>query len=77
LFELVLAADRSYMLDLPEDEANAPVVALSLMNFGAYPMVNQESRIATHYCGDPQPVEAARSASARGSTPRRLRSWVW
>jgi benzoyl-CoA-dihydrodiol lyase len=31
------------------------------MNFGAYPMVNRESRIATHYCGDPQPVEAARA----------------
>src|SRR5499427_702600 len=61
LFELVLAADRSYMLDLPDDEASAPVVALSPMNFGAYPMVNQESRIATHYCGDPQPVEAVRA----------------
>ncbi len=61
LLELVLAADRSYMLDLPDDEAGAPSIALSQMNFGAYPMVNQESRIATHYCGDPQPVEAARS----------------
>ena len=60
LFELALAADRSYMLELPDD-AGAPAVALSEMNFGAYPMVNRESRIATHYCGDPQPVEAARS----------------
>jgi benzoyl-CoA-dihydrodiol lyase len=61
LLELVLAADRSYMLDLSDDEAGAPSIALSQMNFGVYPMVNQESRIATHYCGDPQPVEAARS----------------
>src|SRR5262252_583167 len=61
LFELALAADRSYMLDLPDDEASAPTVALSQMNFGEYPMVNRESRIATHYCGDAQPVEAARS----------------
>src|SRR5262249_31804576 len=61
LFELALAADRSYMLDLPEDGASAPLVALSEMNFGAYPMVNQESRIATHYCGDAQPVQAARA----------------
>ncbi|HKW37999.1 MAG TPA: 2,3-epoxybenzoyl-CoA dihydrolase [Burkholderiales bacterium] len=60
LFELALAADRSYMLELPDD-AGAPAVALSEMNFGAYPMVNRESRIATHYCGDPQPVEAARA----------------
>ena len=61
LFELALAADRSYMLELPDDEASAPVVALSEMNFGAYPMVNRESRIATHYCGEAMPVEAARA----------------
>jgi len=61
LFELALAADRSYMLDLQDDEASAPTVALSQMNFGEYPMVNRESRIATHYCGDALPVEAARS----------------
>jgi len=61
LFELALAADRSYMLDLPDDEAGAPAIALSQMNFGAYPMVNRETRIATHYCGEAQPVEAARA----------------
>jgi benzoyl-CoA-dihydrodiol lyase len=61
LLELALAADRSYMLDLADDAAAAPSIALSEMNFGAYPMVNQESRIATRYCGDPQPVEAVRS----------------
>jgi benzoyl-CoA-dihydrodiol lyase len=61
LFELALAADRSYMLDLPDDGANAPVVALSSMNFGFYPMVNQEARIAAHFSGESQPVEAARA----------------
>jgi benzoyl-CoA-dihydrodiol lyase len=61
LFELVLAADRSYMLDLPDDEASAPTVALSQMNFGAYPMVNRETRIATHFCEEAQPIEAARA----------------
>ena len=70
LFELALAADRSYMLDLPDDEASAPVVALSEVNFGAYPMVNRESRIATHYCGDGQPVEAARSRIGEKLTAR-------
>jgi benzoyl-CoA-dihydrodiol lyase len=59
LFELALAADRSYMLELPGDDADAPAITLSQMNFGAYPMVNRESRVATHYCGDPHPVEAA------------------
>ena len=61
LFELALAADRSYMLDLSDDEANAPTVALSPMNFGAYPMVSQEPRVAAHFSGEAQPVEAARA----------------
>jgi benzoyl-CoA-dihydrodiol lyase len=61
LFELALAADRSYMLELPDSEAGAPEVALSQMNFGAYPMVNQETRLATRYCGEAHPVEAARA----------------
>jgi len=59
LFELALAADRSYMLQL--DEATAPVIALSDMNFGAYPMVSREARVAAHYCGEAKPIEAARA----------------
>jgi benzoyl-CoA-dihydrodiol lyase len=61
LFELALAADRSYMLELPDDEAGAPVIALSQMSFGPYPMVSREARIAAHYCGEAQPVEEARA----------------
>jgi benzoyl-CoA-dihydrodiol lyase len=60
LFELVLAADRSYMLQLPDDEAGAPTVALSHLNFGAYPMVSQEARISAHFCGESKPVEEIR-----------------
>ena len=60
LFELALAADRSYMLQLADDEAGAPTVALSALNFGAYPMVSQEARISAHFCGEPKPIEAAR-----------------
>jgi benzoyl-CoA-dihydrodiol lyase len=59
LFELALAADRSYML-LTEDEAAAPRIALSEMNFGTYPMVNAQTRLATRFCGATAPVEAAR-----------------
>ncbi len=61
LFELALAADRSYMLQLPDGEAGAPTVALSPLNFGAYPMVSQEARISAHFCGEPKPIEAART----------------
>jgi len=61
LLELALAADRSYMLELPGDEMGAPVIALSQMNFGAYPMVSRETRISARFCGETRPVEAARA----------------
>jgi benzoyl-CoA-dihydrodiol lyase len=48
LFELALAADRSYMLDAE----NGPQIALSELNFGAYPMVNGLSRLSTHFSGN-------------------------
>jgi benzoyl-CoA-dihydrodiol lyase len=53
LAELLYAADRSYMLDAEQtDEMRGPFIALSALNFGAYPMVNGESRISAHYCGE-------------------------
>src|SRR5688572_16319518 len=45
LFELALAADRSYML-VADD---GPRVALSAMNFGPYQMVNGRTRLATRF----------------------------
>jgi benzoyl-CoA-dihydrodiol lyase len=48
LFELALAADRSYMLDAE----NGPQIALSELNFGAYPMVSGLSRLSTHFSGN-------------------------
>jgi benzoyl-CoA-dihydrodiol lyase len=61
LLELALAADRSYMLLLPEEEPTAPYVALSEQNFGAYPMVSHETRLANRFSGEKRPVEAARA----------------
>jgi len=46
--ELALTADRSYMLDVE----GGPEIALSAMNFGAYPMANGLSRLETHFGGD-------------------------
>jgi benzoyl-CoA-dihydrodiol lyase len=60
LFELALAADRSYMLLLPEEDSESPRIALSQMNFGPYPMVNYQTRIATRFCGEKKSVETAR-----------------
>jgi benzoyl-CoA-dihydrodiol lyase len=59
LCELALAADRSYMLALPDggnsaDNAKnpAPRIALSAVNFGIFPMVNGRSRLETRFRGD-------------------------
>jgi benzoyl-CoA-dihydrodiol lyase len=53
LFELALAADRSYMLDHP-DEPNA--IHLSAMNAGAYPMSSGVSRLQVRFLGAPAHV---------------------
>jgi benzoyl-CoA-dihydrodiol lyase len=52
LFELALAADRSYMLAAAEDEAKLPKTALSEMNFGTLPMVNDAGRLESRFHGD-------------------------
>ena len=55
LLELVLAADRAYMLDGPRDgdDRPAPTVRLTSANFGAYPMVNGLSRLASRFLDEP------------------------
>jgi benzoyl-CoA-dihydrodiol lyase len=59
LFELVLAADRSYMLDGVMEGSNlqAATVRLTAMNFGSYPMGNGLTRLATRFLADPKHVE--------------------
>lgn len=49
LLELALSADRSYMLDLPDDEENAPAIILGDMNFGPLEEVNGLTRLQTRY----------------------------
>jgi benzoyl-CoA-dihydrodiol lyase len=67
LLELALAADRSYMLSLPDadvdDEVAAPRLALSDLNFGTYPTVAGTSRIAARFYDEPEPLERARVAT--------------
>ncbi len=61
LAELLLAADRSFMLLAPEGDESAPAVMLSPMNFGAVPMVNGTSRLANRFCGDTKSVADAKA----------------
>ncbi|HEY4909210.1 MAG TPA: 2,3-epoxybenzoyl-CoA dihydrolase [Methylomirabilota bacterium] len=59
LLELALAADRSYMLDgTREGGAEKPAtLRLTGMNFGAYPMVNGLSRLASRFLDEPGRVD--------------------
>jgi len=52
LFELALAADRSYMLALLDEGARAPTVALDELNFGLLPSSQGEARLALRFSGD-------------------------
>ncbi len=60
--ELAFCADRTYMLALPDDEANAPTIQLNKFNFGFYPMVNDQSRLARRFYEEVPAMEAARGA---------------
>jgi benzoyl-CoA-dihydrodiol lyase len=62
LAELAFAADRAYMLALPDDEARAPRLTLSDQNFGAYPMANDEARLLRRFYGEAEPLRAAKDA---------------
>ncbi|MFR9803119.1 2,3-epoxybenzoyl-CoA dihydrolase [Pseudonocardia sp. RS010] len=75
LLELALACDRQYMLDgtLDEDDPNGPgqgdeaQIMLSASNFGAFPMGNGLSRLASRFWGDADHV-----AKLRQETDRRI-----
>ena len=59
LFEMVLAADRSFMLDGVFEGSNLPAatVRLTAMNFGPYPMGNGLTRLATRFLFEPPHVD--------------------
>jgi benzoyl-CoA-dihydrodiol lyase len=59
LLELALAADRSYMLAGTREGEDRPpaTVRLTAMNFGAYPMGNGLTRLASRFLGQPGHVE--------------------
>ena len=60
--ELLFAADRGYMLALPDAAAEEGRVTLSAMNFGDYPMVNGRYRLAARFYEEEAPLAAARAA---------------
>ena len=69
LFELALAADRSYMAALPDEPAREPRIVVSALNDGAYPMVNGCSRLAQRFYGESPPLTAVRNAIDKALGP--------
>jgi benzoyl-CoA-dihydrodiol lyase len=69
LFELALAADRSYMLALPEEEGDSPKIALDGFNFGLLPEVNGRSRLDTRFSGDAELLAALETVSGQHLGP--------
>ena len=68
LAELAFASDRAYML-ATEDEAAAPKLAVSPLNFGAYPMVNGLSRLQRRFYEDEKALAAIRATAGRALSP--------
>jgi benzoyl-CoA-dihydrodiol lyase len=62
LAELAFAADRAYMLDLPNTPEKNPHLTLSEMNFGFFPMVNHQSRLQRRFYEEVSAMEGARAA---------------
>jgi benzoyl-CoA-dihydrodiol lyase len=67
LLELALAADRSYMLAGRREGDNRPpaTVRLGEVNFGAYPMPNGLSRLASRFLDAPGKVDDLKNEIAR------------
>jgi len=63
LLELLLAADRSFMLDGTFEGDNRPpaTVRPTGMNFGPLPMCNDLTRLATRFLDEPEKVEELRA----------------
>jgi len=59
LLELALASDRVYMLQTEEGEPSASLT-LSPMNFGALPMVSDQSRLEARFYGDAAVIDGLR-----------------
>ena len=63
--ELALACDRSYHLALPDDEAKAPKITVSDVNFGLYPMATGQSRLQRRFYEEAPALDAVRAVAGK------------
>jgi benzoyl-CoA-dihydrodiol lyase len=61
LLELALAADRSYMLALPDDEVAAPKLIATESNFKLFPMATNQSRLGRRFYDEVPALDAVRA----------------
>jgi benzoyl-CoA-dihydrodiol lyase len=61
LLELALACDRIYMLVLLGEQAKAPKITISQLNFGTYPMVTGQSRLGRRFYDQADALAAVRA----------------
>ncbi|MBS0558942.1 MAG: benzoyl-CoA-dihydrodiol lyase [Proteobacteria bacterium] len=65
LAELAFASDRALMREGANGDNRTATLTLSELNFGAYPMSNGITRLATRFLGEPESLIAAREAAGR------------
>lgn len=58
LTEVIFASDRAYMF---QDDDGENTLQLSALNFGAFPMANDQTRVTARFPGEPAHVEALRA----------------
>src|SRR5438067_6654239 len=67
LFELLLASDRSYMLNNPDEVID---IAVSELNGGALPMSNGLTRLQSRFLAEPERVELVLNGNALAGSRR-------
>ncbi|RQN40464.1 2,3-epoxybenzoyl-CoA dihydrolase [Paraburkholderia tropica] len=67
--EFAFAADRTYMAALPSNEDEEPVITVSETNFGLYPMITHESRLARRFYGEAESLDAVREKIGQPVNP--------
>ena len=67
LAEIVFACDRTFMLvgSFQGDNRPAAAITLSSLNFGAYPMSNDLTRLATRFLGEPESVDKTKAETGK------------
>ena len=63
LLELALACDRSYQLALPDEPEAAPCITVGEVNFGLYPMVTGQGRLARRFYDEQPALDAVHAAA--------------